>query len=84
MAKPGMQPVTGRKPLTRKISARSITYAVSGAEQPYDVYRFSGTSFVERPNHNPFNTVIPIPPPVTGETAWGSSWGESWGESWGV
>ena len=54
MAKPGMQPVNGRKPLTRKISVRSISFALSGPEQPYPVYPFSRRQFFEKPNHNPF------------------------------
>ena len=54
MAIPGMQPVNGRKPLRKKISARSITFALSGPEQPYPVYPFSRRQFFEKPGHNPF------------------------------
>ena len=50
----GMQPVSGRKPLTRKISARSISHALSGAEKDYPVYPFSRRQFFEKPKHNPF------------------------------
>lgn len=46
--------VPGRKPLTRKISARSIVFALSGPEQPYPHYQFSGKQFFAKPNHNPF------------------------------
>lgn len=50
----GMVAVSGRKPRTKKISVRSITHAVSGAETPYPVYRFSNKHYVEKPKHNPF------------------------------
>jgi len=46
--------VKGRKPLTRKISARAIVFALSGPEQPYPHYQFSGKQFFAKPNHNPF------------------------------
>lgn len=42
------------KPRKRKVSIRGLAFAVGGAEQPYDVYRFSGRAKFERPNHNPF------------------------------
>lgn len=54
MSIPGMQPVKGRKPLKRKISAKSITFALSGAEEPYPHYQFSRKQFFAKPNHNPF------------------------------
>ena len=54
MAKPGMQPVSGRKPRTRKVSVQSASLALSGVEQPYPVYQFSNRAFIERPKHNPF------------------------------
>jgi hypothetical protein len=54
MAKPGMTPVRGRKPTTKKISVKSASFHVSGPEAPYPVYQFSRRSFVERPGHNPF------------------------------
>jgi len=83
MAKPGMTPVSGRKPTTRKISAKSATHHLAGSEAPYPVYQFSGRVFLERPNHNPFGDIV-VPPPVGGlEGSWGSSWGTSWGSSWG-
>ena len=50
----GMAGITGRKPLTRKISAKSIVFALDGPEQPYPHYQFSGRQFFQRPNHNPF------------------------------
>ena len=43
-----------RTPTTRTISLRGLVYALVGKEQPYDVYRFSGSRKFERPNHNPF------------------------------
>lgn len=54
MAKPGMQPVTGRKPVRRRISGKSISIALSGGEKPYPVYQFSRRQFIEKPGHNPF------------------------------
>jgi hypothetical protein len=54
MAKPGMQPVTGRKPRTRKVSGRSAVFALAGQEPDYPVYTFSNRIFVEKPKHNPF------------------------------
>ena len=81
MAKPGMTAISGRKPQARKISVRSISFALSGEEAPYPVYNFSGRDFIERKGHNPFAGLAPTP---EGETAWGSSWGTSWGQSWGV
>ena len=83
MAKPGMTAITGRKPQARKISVRSISFALSGEEAPYPVYNFSGRDFIERPGHNPFADIVPTPSPG-GDTAWGVSWGTSWGDSWGV
>ncbi len=50
----GIAGVRGRKPLTRKISGRSIAIALDGIEQPYPVYRFSRRDFVEKSKHNPF------------------------------
>lgn len=50
----GMQAVNGRRPQTRKISAKSISIALSGAEKAYPVYQFSRKQFVERPGHKPF------------------------------
>ena len=54
MAVPGITPTRGRKPRTRKVSVKSASHAIAGAEQPYPVYQFSRRTFVERPNHNPF------------------------------
>jgi hypothetical protein len=85
MAKPGITGTRGRKPLVRKISVRSISHALGGPEQPYDVYRFSGRQFVERKGHNPFTDIDPGPGPGPGpnDSTWGDSWGTSWGASWG-
>lgn len=55
MAKPGMQPVNGRKPRIRKVSVKSVSFAISGVEQPYPVYQFSRKTFIERKGHNPFS-----------------------------
>ena len=56
MAKPGMTPVTGRKPLRKQISGKSIVLAVDGGpEQPYPYYQFSRKQFLQRPKHNPFS-----------------------------
>lgn len=49
-----MATIPTKKPTERKISVRSLVFAVSGKEQPYDVYRFSGKRKIEKPGHNPF------------------------------
>ena len=54
MSKPGITPVSGRKPRVRKVSVKSVSHAISGAEQPYPVYQFSRRAFIERKGHNPF------------------------------
>ncbi len=46
--------VNRRRPVTRNLSMRSLSYAISGKERPYPVYTFSRRQFLERPNHNPF------------------------------
>ena len=69
----------GRKPVTKKISLRSISHALSGPEQPYPVYPFSRRQFFEKPGHNPFSGIAPD----SGNSSWGDSWGTSWGTSWG-
>lgn len=46
--------VNRRRPVTRNLSMRSLSYAVDGKERPYPVYHFSRRQFLERPNHNPF------------------------------
>jgi len=51
----GMQPVSGRKPVARKISVRSVSFALSGLEREYPVYQFSRRAFFERTGHNPFD-----------------------------
>ena len=52
MAQPGKVPT--KAPMVRHIDGRGLVYALDGAERPYNVYRFSGTQKLERPNHNPF------------------------------
>jgi len=43
------------KPQKRTIDLRSLQYGVSGPEQPYPVYQFSGNRVKwEYPGHNPF------------------------------
>ena len=54
MAIPGMTGIRGRKPLTRRISGRSIVIALDGPEKPYPHYQFSRKQFFAKPNHNPF------------------------------
>lgn len=54
MAKPGMTPVSGRKPRERKVSVKSLSQHVDGVEAPYPVYQFSRRVFIERKGHNPF------------------------------
>lgn len=54
MSKPGMTAVSGRKPTQRKVSIRSVSHSVAGAEAPYPVYQFSRRQFIERKGHNPF------------------------------
>lgn len=56
MSLPGIVPDSRmrRRPLTRKISMRSVVHHLAGPEVDYPVYRFSGAVFVERPKHNPF------------------------------
>ena len=46
--------VPRRRPVTRKLSGRSVAHAIDGNERPYPVYHFSRRRFLERPNHNPF------------------------------
>lgn len=45
---------------TRRINMRSLVAATVGRESPYPVYRFSGRTFFERPNHNPFKDSAPV------------------------
>ena len=56
MSKPGITPDSRmrRKPQTRSISVRSAVHHISGTEQPYPTYNFSGRVFLEKPKHNPF------------------------------
>lgn len=47
-------------PRKRTIDVRSLSYGLSGPEQPYPVYQFSGYRIkIERPGHNPFAHVPP-------------------------
>ena len=55
MSKPGIAPVRGRKPRVQKVTARSASHHLAGAEQSYPVYQFSRRAFLERPKHNPFS-----------------------------
>ena len=44
------------RPRIRKIDLRSLSYGMSGSEQPYPVYQFAGgRARLEYPRHNPFN-----------------------------
>ena len=54
MAIPGITGVRGRKPVTRRISGKSIVLALDGPEKPYPHYQFSNKQFFAKPNHNPF------------------------------
>jgi hypothetical protein len=49
-----MARIPSAKPTVRKISARALSYALAGAEQPYPVYQFSDVNKYERPGRNPF------------------------------
>lgn len=52
---PKAGPIPTRKPTTRSVSARGLSFALAGAEKPYDAWRFGGGQVkLERPNHNPF------------------------------
>jgi hypothetical protein len=43
------------KPSRRTMDVRSLSYGLSGPEQPYPVYQFShGRARWENPGHNPF------------------------------
>ena len=47
--------VPANAPAKRTIDLRSLQYGVSGPEQPYPVYQFSGYRVKwEYPGHNPF------------------------------
>lgn len=50
----GQGPIPTKPPTQRTINVRSAVVALDGPKRPYDVYRFSGKSFFERPQHNPF------------------------------
>ena len=54
MSKPGMTPVTGKKPSKKTMTARSLSIHLDGPEKAYPVYPFSRRVFTERPRHNPF------------------------------
>ena len=54
------QNIPQSKPTKRVIDIRSLSYGLSGQEQPYPVYQFShGHARWEYPGHNPF---LHIPP----------------------
>jgi hypothetical protein len=51
---PGKNIPTAR-PSIRKIDIRSLSYGLSGSEEPYPVYQFAGgRAKWEYPRHNPF------------------------------
>jgi len=52
---PGQGPIPKRQPAQKRIDVRGATFALDGPERPYDVYRFSGPSKIEKPKHNPFD-----------------------------
>lgn len=57
---PGKNIPTAR-PTLRKIDMRSLSYGLSGAEQPYPVYQFAGgRARLEYPRHNPFKDSGPF------------------------
>jgi hypothetical protein len=50
--------IPAAKPSRRTIDLRSLAYGLSGPEQPYPVYQFSGYRVkIEYPNHNPFRGI---------------------------
>ena len=51
-----MASIPKRRPRTRRISGRSVSFALAGKEKDYPVYKFSGRLFYERPKHNPFSS----------------------------
>lgn len=53
IAKPTNVPTNA--PRVRNINAKTLTTVIGGVEPPYDVYRFSGRRFFEKPGHNPFD-----------------------------
>jgi hypothetical protein len=60
MAKPYGTNVPTARPRRRTIDLRSLQYGVSGPEQAYPVYQFSGYRVRwEYPKHNPFLHVPP-------------------------
>jgi len=57
---PNLTNIPIAKPSKRTIDLRSMSYGLSGPEQPYPVYQFShGRSRWEYPGHNPFLHVSP-------------------------
>ena len=53
-------PVPQRKPVSRVLSGKSVSFALAGKEQPYPVYQFSRRTFFGRPNANPFSGLGPV------------------------
>lgn len=52
--------IPAAKPTKRVVDLRSLQYGLSGPEQPYPVYQFSGYRVKwEYPGHNPFAHVPP-------------------------
>lgn len=60
----GQGPIPTKKPTERRIAVRSVVAALDGPERPYEVYRFSGRQFAEKPKHNPFADA-PFSPALT-------------------
>jgi hypothetical protein len=60
MAGPNLTNIPVAKPSRRTIDIRSLSYGLSGPEQPYPVYQMShGQARFEYPGHNPFLHVPP-------------------------
>ncbi len=52
--------IPAAKPTKKIVDLRSLSYALSGPEQPYPVYQFSGARRrYEYPGHNPFGGTVP-------------------------
>lgn len=55
------QNIPAARPQRRVVDLRSLQYGLSGPEQPYPVYQFSGYRIRwEYPKHNPFLHVPPF------------------------
>ncbi len=53
---------------TTKTTIRAVSVALAGAEKPYPHYRFSGRTFLNKPNHNPFLVDAEFAPLIVGPT----------------